>query len=64
MIDPLNIVFDDFGIWKLDYRIKFSCLHIPQGHSSLVFCGYEVQMNNFLFYFERKSTFKIAPMVI
>ena len=25
-------IFDDFGIWLLGYRIKFSCLYIPQVH--------------------------------
>ena len=32
MTDLLNIIIDDFGIWLLGYRIKFSCLYIPQGH--------------------------------
>ena len=32
MTDPLNIMFDDFGIWLLGYRIELSCLFIPQGH--------------------------------
>ena len=26
------IMFDDFGIRLLGYRIEFSCLYIPQGH--------------------------------
>jgi len=30
--DPLNIIFDDFDIWLLGYRIEFSYLYIPQGH--------------------------------
>ena len=38
MTDLLNIIV--LGILLLGYRIKFSCLYIPQGH-----CGYEVQMN-------------------
>ena len=32
MTDTLNIIFDDFGICLLGYRIEFSCLYIPQGH--------------------------------
>jgi len=32
MTDPLNIIFDDFGILLLGYRIEFRCLYIPQGH--------------------------------
>ena len=32
MTDPLNIIFDDFGIRILGWRIKFSCLYNPQGH--------------------------------
>jgi len=32
MTYPLNIIFDDFRIWLPGYRIKFSCLFIPQGH--------------------------------
>ena len=31
MTDPLNIIFDDFDIWLLGYRIEFSVLYIPQG---------------------------------
>ena len=27
----LNIIFDNFGIWLLGYRIEFSCLYIPLG---------------------------------
>ena len=37
--DPFNIIFDDFGIWLLGYRMEFSCLYIPQGHIE-VLCGY------------------------
>jgi len=29
MTDPLNIIFNDFGIWLLGYRIEFSGLYIP-----------------------------------
>jgi len=32
MTDPLNIIFDHLGILLLGYRIKFSCLYVPQGH--------------------------------
>ena len=32
MTDPLNIISDDFSIWLLGYRIKLSCLYLPQGH--------------------------------
>jgi len=32
MTDPLNIIFDDLGIYLLGYRIEISCLYIPQGH--------------------------------
>ena len=32
MTDPLNIIFDDFGIWLFGYRIELRCLYIPQGH--------------------------------
>ena len=32
MTDPLNICFDHFGVWLLDYMIEFSCLYTPQGH--------------------------------
>ena len=32
MTDPLNIIFDDFGIWLLGSKIEFGCLYIPQGH--------------------------------
>jgi len=28
MTDPLNVIFGDFGIWLLGYRIVFSCLYI------------------------------------
>ena len=30
---PLNIIFDDFGLWLPGYRNEFSCLYIPQGYS-------------------------------
>ena len=32
MTDLLNIIFDDFRIWLLGYRIDFNCVYIPQGH--------------------------------
>jgi len=32
MTDTLTIIFDDFGICLLSFRIEFSCLYIPQGH--------------------------------
>ena len=32
MTDLLNIIFHEFGIRLPFYRIKFSCLYIPQGH--------------------------------
>ena len=28
----LNIIFDNFGMWFLGYRIEFCCVYIPQGH--------------------------------
>jgi len=31
MTDPLNIIFDNFYIWLLGYRIEFCVLYIPQG---------------------------------
>jgi len=31
-LHPLDIIFDDFGIWLLGYRIEISCLYIPHGH--------------------------------
>ena len=38
MTDPLNIIFDDFDMWLLGYRIKFSCLYLPQGHTLISTC--------------------------
>ena len=32
MTDPLDIIFDDFGILLLGYMIEFNCLYIPQEH--------------------------------
>ena len=32
MTGPLNIIFEDFGIWLLGCKIKISCLYISQGH--------------------------------
>jgi len=29
MTDPLNIIFDDFDLVLLGYRIGFICLYIP-----------------------------------
>jgi len=29
MTDPLNIIFDDFDLVLLGYRIDFICLYIP-----------------------------------
>ena len=31
VLNLLNIIFDDFSIWLLGYRTKFSCLYFPQG---------------------------------
>jgi len=28
MTDPLNIIFDNFSIWSLDYSNGFSCLYL------------------------------------
>jgi len=65
MTDPLNIIFDNFGIWLLGYKNEFSCLDIPQGHYfHQVRCDYEVQMNMSLLYFERKSTFNIGCIIL
>ena len=45
MTDPLNIIFVDFGICFLGYRIKFICLYIfHEGIISYVLCGNEEQM--------------------
>ena len=41
MTKLLNIIFDDFCILLLGYRIFFSCLYIPQG---LLFHKYFVTM--------------------
>jgi len=49
MTDPLNIIFDDFGISLLGYRMEFSCLYIPQGH----YFNFFVMMNICIFDFER-----------
>jgi len=35
MTDPLNIIFDSFGTYLVDYRIEFNCLYIPQEHYSI-----------------------------
>jgi len=32
MTNPLNIIFDEFGILFLEYRIELSCLYIPEKH--------------------------------
>ena len=54
LTDWLNIIFDDFDIWLLGFRIQFNCLYIPQGHYFKYFvAACEVQT----FDFERKSTF-------
>jgi len=56
MTDPLNIMFDDFGIYLLNYKIEFSCLYIPQGHafiSTMWLCSTDEYD-----FFERRSTFK------
>ena len=52
MTDLLNIIV--LGILLLGYRIKFRCLYIPQGH-----CGYEVQMNMFLFFLSKSPSLNI-----
>jgi len=50
MTDPLNIMFDDFGIRLLSDMIEFSCLYIlHKGIIVSVLYGYEVQMNIYLF---------------
>ena len=60
MTDLLNIMFDDFGIWLLGYRIKFSCLYIPHGY----YFGYEVQIKKIFFSnFEQKSSFNMGNLV-
>ena len=58
--DPLNIIFDDFDIWLLGFRIKFSCLYIPQEYYfiSTLWLWSTVE------YFERKSIFKRNPPCI
>ena len=45
MTDPLNIIFDNFGIhvFLLGYMIEFSCLYIPQ---KALFPMYFVAMKN------------------
>ena len=40
---PVNIMFDDFGIWLLGYRIEFSCLFIQQRYN---FISFFVAMKN------------------
>jgi len=49
MTHPLNIVFDDLGIWLLGCMIEFSCLYIPQRHyfiSSLWLLRTDEYVNN------------------
>mgnify|MGYP006890319217 CR=1 FL=1 len=50
--DLLNIIFDDFSIWLLGYRIEFSCLYLPQGHTfiSIVWLGSTDKYVMFLFW--------------
>ena len=57
MTNLLNIIFGDFGIWLVGYRIKFSCLYIPQGHYFIntLWLWSTVEMS--VFGFEKKSTF-------
>ena len=60
MAVPLNIIFDDFSMWLLGYRVEFSCLYIPLGHcfiSSLWLWSTDEYVN---FDFERKSIFNVA----
>ena len=60
MTVPLNIIFDDFSMWLLGYRVEFSCLYIPLGHyfiSTLWLWSTDEYVN---FDFERKSTFNVA----
>jgi len=58
MTDPLNIIFDSFGIWLLGYRIEFSCLNIPQAHYFIRSLWLKYRWIYFFYYFERKCTFK------
>jgi len=45
MADPLNIIFVDFGIWFLGYRIEFIfSIYSTKGIISYVLCGNEEQM--------------------
>mgnify|MGYP006890274217 CR=1 FL=1 len=48
MTQPLNIIFDDFGIWLLGYRIELCCLYFPQGHiflSTMWLCSTDDYVN-------------------
>ena len=60
MTDPSNIIFWRFRcmITRLKDRVQMSM--ISRRVLVQVFCGYDVQMNLYVFYFERKSTFKQA----
>ena len=59
MTDPLNIIFDNFNIWLLSYRIEFRCLYIPQGHNVIsTLWLWSTGEYVFILYFEQISTFK------
>ena len=63
MTNTLNINFDVFGIYKLRYRIEFSCVYFPQVHHLVViFCVYIGQIYVGTSDFERKSIF--TPLYI
>ena len=56
---PLNIIFDDFVIWLLGYRIEFSCSYIPQEHYFISTLWQRSTNEYVLGFFERKSTFNV-----
>mgnify|MGYP007133215355 CR=1 FL=1 len=45
MTDPLNIIFNDFGLRQLGYRLGSVVYILRKGIISQVCCGYEVQIN-------------------
>ena len=49
-----DTIFHGYDIWLLGYSIYFSCLYFLQGHSTV----WLQMIMYFIFYFERKSTFK------
>jgi len=50
MTNPLNIILTNIGSTLVVYIFH-------KGITLLVLCGYEVQMNMYFFYFERKTIY-------